>query len=347
VAGWSVARRAAELVVAPVLNFNPDAVAVAVNAGAGGILFLGGNPPPSDLAGQLQAGLGRAAPGLAPLVMADEEGGGIQRLAGAVASFPWARDLAATRTPAQVEAMAAGVGQQMRQVGVNVDLAPVLDIDGGAGPNAVDADGSRSFSPDPAVAGRYGLAFLQGLRAAGVLPVVKHFPGLGSTVGNTDYGPARTLPIATLRAGGLKPFQAAIAAGAPAVMVANASVPGLTNLPASLSSNAINGLLRQTLGFHGLVLTDSLSAGAITAAGYDLPRAAATSIGAGADLILFGSTLTPAETRLLSPPNVDTTIRQIVAAIVGAAASGTLPMSRIDDAVLHVLAAKGVDLCAR
>ena len=320
---------------------------MAVDAGAGGILFLGGNAPPADLAAQLRTGLSRAAPGPAPLVMADEEGGGIQRLAGAVASLPWARDLAATRTPGQVEALAAGVGEQMRQVGVNVDLAPVLDIDGGAGPNAIDADGSRSFSPDPAVAARYGVAFLQGLRAGGVLPVVKHFPGLGSTVGNTDYGAARTLPLATLRAGGLEPFRAAIAAGAPAVMVANAAVPGLTDLPASLSSNAINGLLRQTLGFAGLVLTDSLSAGAITAAGYDLPRAAATAIGAGADLILFGSTLTPAQTLLLSPQNVGSTIRQIVAAIVGAVASGTLPIRRIDDAVLHVLAAQGVDLCAR
>src|SRR5262249_28158003 len=135
-----------------------------------------------------------------------------------------------------------------------------VDVDGGAGPSATNPDGSRSFSADPAVAAQYGVAFLQGLRAGGVLPVVKHFPGLGGSSGNTDVGPAQTLPLAALRTAGLPPFEAAIRAGAPAVMIANATVPGLTNLPASLSSNAIDGLLRHDLGFGGLVLTDSLSA---------------------------------------------------------------------------------------
>jgi beta-N-acetylhexosaminidase len=278
--------------------------------------------------------------------MADEEGGGVQRLAGAVASLPWARDLAQTTTPSGVEALTAQIGRQMKQLGVGMDLAPVLDVDGRAGPSATNPDGSRSFSADPAVAAQYGVAFLQGLRAGGVVPVVKHFPGLGSS-GNTDVGPAQTLPIAALRTAGLPPFQAAIRAGAPAVMVANATVPGLTNLPASLSPDVIDGLLRRDLGFGGLVLTDSLSAGAITQAGYDLPRAATSAIGAGADLILFGSTLTPAETEKLSPTNVDRSINEIVSAIGTAVGSGALPESRLNDAVGHVLAAKGIDLCAR
>ena len=130
-------------------------------------------------------------------------------------------------------------------------------------------------------------------------------------------------------------------------MVANATVPGLTNLPASLSPDAIDGLLRHDLGFGGLVLTDSLSAGAITHAGYDLPHAATSAIGAGADMILFGSTLTPAETELLTPANVDRSVNEIVATIVTAVASGALPESRLDSAAGHVLTAKGIDLCAR
>jgi beta-N-acetylhexosaminidase len=346
IAGWSITHRAAQLVVAPVLNFNPDDIAVAVRDNAGGILFLGNAPPPQNLAAQLSAARARSAPGPAPFVMADQEGGGIQRLAGAVASLPWPRDLARTATPDQVKALTAQVGRQMKQLGVDVDLAPVLDVDGGPGPSATNPDGSRSFSADPAVAARYGVAFLQGLWTGGVLPVVKHFPGLGDSSGNTDVAAAHTLPLTTLRTAGLPPFEAAITAGAPAVMIANATVPGLTNLPAALSPEAINGLLRHDLGFGGLVLTDSLSAGAITQAGYDVPHAAVSAIGAGADMILFGSTLTPADAGQLASPNLDRSINQIVATIAGAVGSGTLPAGRLDSAVGHVLTAKGVDLCA-
>ncbi len=182
-------------------------------------------------------------------------------------------------------------------------------------------------------------------KTAGVVPVVKHFPGLGGASGNTDYGPATTQPLSDLKTTGLIPFQAAIAAGAPAVMVANAIVPGLTSLPASLSPAAINGLLRHDLGFSGLVLTDSLSAGAITQAGYQLPEAAVAAISSGADMILFGSTLTVAETKLLAPSAVAATIGHIVDAIVAATSKGTVSVSRLDDAVSHILAAKHVQLC--
>jgi beta-N-acetylhexosaminidase len=277
--------------------------------------------------------------------MADEEGGGIQRLAGAVPSFPWARQVAATVTVEQTRQMGQSTGSSMRRIGVTVNLAPVLDVDGGDGPNSTDADGQRSYSPDPAVAARYGLAFAAGLRAAGVLPVVKHFPGLGGTVGNTDVGPGATPPLTTLRRAGLLPFQSAIAAGTPAVMVANASVPGLSTLPASLSSAAITGLLRGELGFSGLVVTDSLSAGAVSAAGYDVPHAAVAAIEAGSDLILFGSTLTEAQTALLSPANVARSMQAIQDALVSAVQSGALPVKRLNDAVGHVLAAAGTNLC--
>jgi beta-N-acetylhexosaminidase len=342
---WPVAQRAAQLVVAPVLNFDISAVRVAVNAGVGGILFLGGNPPPPDLAAQLGAALAASSPRPPPAVMADEEGGDIQRLAGAVPSLPWARDMAQSLSPSQVQTLATSVGRAMRQLGVDIDLAPVVDLDARPGPSATNPDGLRSFSADPAIASRYALAFLRGLQAGGVLPVVKHFPGLGGASGNTDYGPATTPPLAELQTAGLVPFRAAIAAGAPAVMVSNAIVPGLTTLPASLSPAAVSGLLRHTLGFQGLVLTDSLSAGAITQAGYDLPHAAAAAIEAGSDMILFGSTLTPAETLLLSPVNVAASIGQIVAAIVAATTMGALPTARLDNAVQHVLAAKHVNLC--
>lgn len=342
---WPVARRAAQLVVAPVLNFNAAAVRVASAAGVGGILLLGAAPTPADLAVELQASGASSGQGLEPVVMADQEGGGVQRLGGVVPSMPWPRTMAQTMTPAEVQTLATSVGSSMRGLGVDVNLAPVLDLDAGPGPSATDPDGLRSFSAVAATTARYGLAFIRGMEAAGVLPVVKHFPGLGGASGNTDYGEATTLPLATLQTTGLVPFRAAIAAGAPAVMVANASVPGLTDLPASLSPAVINGLLRHDLGFSGLVLTDSLSAGAISQAGFSLPEAAVAAIGAGADMVLFGSTLNQAQTLLLSPSNLSATISLIVGAIGTATANGTISVARLDTAVLHVLAVKHVQLC--
>jgi beta-N-acetylhexosaminidase len=339
--GWPVSRRAAQLIVAPVLNFSQATINAARSAGAGGILVLGSAAPPANLAAQLAA----AAPGVTLLAMADQEGGGVQRLGPPVPAMPWPRVMAETMTPSEVQALATSVGSSMRGLGVDVNLAPVLDLDAGPGPSVTNPDGLRSFSAVPATASRYGVAFMHGMQAAGIVPVIKHFPGLGGASGNTDYGPATTQPLAALRTAGLIPFQAAIAAGAPAVMIANAAVPGLTNLPASLSPAVVNGLLRHDLGFDGLVLTDSLSAGAISQSGYQLPRAAVAAIGAGADMILFGSTLTPADVALLSPGNVSATINQIASAIATATANGTISTARLNAAVLHVLAVKHVRLC--
>jgi beta-N-acetylhexosaminidase len=132
----------------------------------------------------------------------------------------------------------------------------------------------------------------------------------------------------------LQPFETAITAGVPAVMVGNVSVPGLTGrLPASLSPAAITGLLRDQLGFHGLVLTDSLSALAVRDAGYRVPRAAARAIAAGADMVMFNS------------PDPGTTAHAIITSITAAVRSHRLPVSRLDDAVQHVLAAKHVSIC--
>jgi beta-N-acetylhexosaminidase len=344
-AAQSLAWRARQLVTLPVLNFQVSGLSSLIQQGVGGLLFRGPNPPPNDLAAQLRSAANTNNPALAPLVTADVEGGGIQRLPGLVQNFPWPRDLAASQTPAQVQQLATNVGNQMKAAGVNVDLAPVVDLDDRPGPSQSNPDGQRSFSIDPNTASDYGIAFMKGLQQAGVLPVLKHFPGLGGSTENTDDGPAATKPLADLKAAGLKPFIAAIAAGAPAVMASNAYTPGLSTKPASVSADTIQGLLRDQLGFDGLVVTDSLSAGALTAAGYDVPKATVAAIGAGADLVLFGSTLTPAATAQLSPANVGTSLNAIVTALTTAVQNGSLPESRVDDAVTHVLQAKGVALC--
>jgi beta-N-acetylhexosaminidase len=222
----------------------------------------------------------------------------------------------------------------MLQQGVTMDLAPIVDVDGGDGPNATDADGARSFSADPSVATSDGLAFAEGLAAAGVIPVVKHFPGLGGASGNTDDGPAATLPYSTLITAGLLPFIAAVNAGLPTVMVSNASVSGWPGGLASLSWPAIEDLLVDQLHFQGLILTGSLSAGAITDLGISVPQATVDAIAAGADMMMFTSS---------DPASVMASIEAAMDHVVG---DSVVSQARLIDAVSHVLTAKGVDLCS-
>ena len=330
---WSTARRAAQLVVAPAQENDVLAARPMVEAGVGGLLLFG-SAAPADLPRQLAALHQHALGGLPPLVMTDEEGGEIQRMANLVGNLPWPRTMAATMTPGQVRALAAQVGRRMRAAGITMDLAPVLDLSDSPGPNATYPDGPRSFSVHPAVATGYGVAFAHGLQDGGVIPVVKHFPGLGQASANTDFGRATDPPLRTLKAGALLPFEAAIKHGLPAVMVGEVSVPGLTHgQPATLSSAAITGLLRGQLGFHGLVLTDSLSGAAIQQAGYDIPQAAVRAIEAGADMVTFDTSNPPATTN------------EVISHLVSAVHAGQLPVARLDSAVQHVLQVKGRRVC--
>ncbi len=207
-----------------------------------------------------------------------------------------------------------------------------MDVDGGPGPSNTNPDGTRSFSADPAVAAKDGLAFAKGLIQGGITPVVKHFPGLGGATGNTDVMSASTPPLSTLLTVGLVPFRAAIAAGLPAVMISNASVPGITAKPASLSKAAVS-YLRNVMGFKGTIITDSLSAQSISNLGLSVPQAAVESIGSGTDLVLY-NTLNPA-----------LTFKQTVDALVAAVSDGTLARRTLLDAVESDLSFKGVDLC--
>ena len=334
-AGWPLRRLAEQTVVVPVDENDVAAVRDEVAAGAGGVILFGSSAP-TDLGSQLARLLKAAPGGVAPLVMTDEEGGAVQRMANLVGSIPSARTMGATMTPRQIRRLAHRAGLRMRAAGVTMDLAPVLDLDGRPGPSATNPDGTRSFSPHRRVASRAGLAFAAGLRRAGVVPVVKHFPGLGGATANTDLAPAETRPWSRLRHRGLLPFVAAVRAGIPAVMVANASVPGLTRLPASLSRAVIGRVLRHRLGFSGLVMTDALSAVAVRDAGFGVPRASVQALRAGADMVLYGA----------APDRVGPLTRRTVQSMVSAVRTRHLTRRRLQAAALHVLRVKHADLCA-
>jgi beta-N-acetylhexosaminidase len=334
VSTWPVRRVAAQTVVVPVNENHVGAVATEVASGVGGVILFGSSAPP-DLGTDLARLLRRALGGIAPVVMTDEEGGKVQRMANLVGWMPSARKMARTMTTAQVYGLAHRVGGRMADARVTMNLAPVLDLDDRPGPSATNPDGTRSYSTQPAVARAYGLAFARGMRDAGVVPVVKHFPGLGYATTNPDYGPAWTLPWSELEQQGLRPFRAAIDAGVPAVVVTTARVPGLTRLPATLSWRVVHRELRSRLGFHGLVLTDTLSGGAVSGAGYTVPRAAVRALSVGADMVLFNA----------APADVAVITDRIIRAIVRAVANGDLRLPRLRAAAVHVLEAKHAHVC--
>jgi beta-N-acetylhexosaminidase len=222
-------------------------------------------------------------PGLrAPLlVMIDQEGGLVKRLAGppAVSAAAMGR-----LPPGAVRAAGLATGRLLRSVGVNVNLAPVADV--GRPGSAIAAQG-RSFGSDPARVAARASAFAAGLAAAGVAAAPKHFPGLGAAPRSTDDEVVRiALPRSTLRAVDERPFAALTRTGVPLMMMSTAVYPSLDRRPAALSRRIVQGELRGRLGFRGVTITDALDTPALAPAGGPA-EAAVVAAAAGSDLVLM------------------------------------------------------------
>ncbi|WP_419841527.1 glycoside hydrolase family 3 N-terminal domain-containing protein [Candidatus Poriferisodalis sp.] len=262
--------------------------------------------------------------GRVPLLFAvDEEGGRVQRLAEVLGRLPSAAAQTAM-PPSEVADRAAKHARKMSELGFTMNFAPVIDVGAGEG------IGDRSFGDDPATVAEYGTATVEGLSAGGIVPVVKHFPGHGAASADTHDRAAATASLEDLRRRDLIPFAAVIGATDAAVMVGHLTVPGLTGgLPASLSPAAIDGVLRGDLGHSGLVVTDSLTMGAIRAR-WTVNEAAVLAIVAGADVALVGGVEDAAAA---------------FAALEAAVDAGRLSLERLDDAATNVLRAKGVYAC--
>ena len=259
---------------------------------AAGVIFFAGNiSSPAQLAtvaGELQrADASRRNPVRAPLLlMIDQEGGIVRRL-------PGPPDLSEKQigqaADAAVQARLAGSGAAatLLSAGLNVNLAPVLDVYRAAG-DFIDQYG-RSYSQDPGQVARLGADFIRAQQVWGVAAAAKHFPGLGAAARgqDTDVRPVTlTVPAATLRQVDERPYRAAIAAGVRLVMVSWAIYPALDPYrPAGLSPLVVQGELRQRLGFHGVTVTDALEAGALRPYGTIANRAQLAAV-AGMDLLL-------------------------------------------------------------
>jgi beta-N-acetylhexosaminidase len=247
----------------------------------GGVLLLGNGWLTHARAASVTRELQTAActRGEPLLIAVDQEGGIVRRLAWA----PPTEAPAEMATPAIARRQAAGAATALRSVGIDVDLAPVADT-----PASVTSFlGSRAFSRSSSQNARMTAAFVRGLQADGVAATAKHFPGLGLAGGNTDDGRVVIGSAAWKLRQGLTPFRSAIRAGVRLVMISTAIYPALdpSRRPAAFSSRIATGLLRRSLGFRGVTITDSLTAPAAQA----IPHAAAQAVLAGSDLLIFGS----------------------------------------------------------
>jgi beta-N-acetylhexosaminidase len=226
--------------------------------------------------------LALAASGYPLFVAIDQEGGPVQRLRLPFPEMPSARRFGLSEDPAAVTASARGVAAELRALGITINLAPVLDV-----PRNQDCPlWERAYSTDPELVARYGLAAVQGYQTGGVLPVVKHFPGLGATCLDSHLDLPTAVQGPDQREIDLLPFRRAVAAGIPGVMCAHVLVPEWDALPASLSRMATTTILRQQMGFSGLTFTDDLEMGAITRQ-WPVPEAAALAVAAGHDVLLI------------------------------------------------------------
>ncbi len=296
-----------------------DARAVVADQHVGGIMI--GSWTDKSMLGAPLADIAANAGPLSLAVSVDEEGGRVSRLAGVIGSQPSARELAQTKTPDEVYGIALERGRAMRGLGITVDFAPVVDLT-----QQSAAIGDRSFGDDPETVTEYAGAYARGLRDAGVLPVLKHFPGHGRAAGDSHTGAVSTPPLADLQNDDLVPYRTLTKQPPVAVMVGHMQVPGLTGgEQASLSPAAYN-LLRTEFGFGGLVYTDDLSSMAAINQQYGVAAAVLKSLQAGADVALW---ITTAEV-----PAVLDRLEQAVAA-------GELSPAAVDASVQRVAAAKG------
>jgi len=269
----------------------PSALLDQISAGqAAGVIFFGGNISSeaqiASVVGQLVQAQ-QQSPVAAPLLlMTDQEGGLVRRLPGAPVMSE--KQIGQSANPAAAASQAGtGAGQNLAGVGMNVNLAPVLDVFYKSG-NFIDQY-QRSYSNQASVVTSCGQAFITAQQQTGVAATAKHFPGLGSATKsqNTDAGPVTlTVSLAGLRAKDEAPYPAAIAAGVKLIMASWAVYPALDKTyPAGLSSAVIQGELRGRLGYQGVTITDAIEAGALGAFG-SYGQRAVLAAQAGMDLLL-------------------------------------------------------------
>ncbi|MBN1202363.1 MAG: glycoside hydrolase family 3 protein [Anaerolineae bacterium] len=282
----------------------------------------------TELTNRLQTYAQDTGPDVPLLIAVDQEGGRVTRLDDGFTFFPSVLMLGATANHDTAMQVGYAMGQEMAAVGINMNLAPVADLQTPAqARNPGNVLYRRTLSADPALTGRLAGALIVGMRGAGVIGVLKHFPGHGAATLDSHTGlPEVSLSRAEVEQTALAAFETAISYGsAPAVMFGHLYYPALDSIrrPASLSPVVMN-VLRNDLAFDGVAISDAMDMGAISD-DYTMSGAIIESINAGMDLIAFG-------------PHVSAGDQQVVyAAVLRAVQTGQIPLARLDEAVERAL----------
>lgn len=288
----------------------------------GGFIFYGNNIESTHQAWSLFSDMKKANAGASlPLFLsADQEGGRVSRMPKDIPAFPASRDVGLTQSKPVAFRTGSTLGETMRAFGLNMNFAPVLDVNSNPSNPVI---GDRSFGSTVQTVSGIGIEEMKGIQSSGVIPVVKHFPGHGDTsVDSHKELPVVNHDLSRLRQIEFAPFAEAVRQGADAVMAAHLLVPKLDpEAPASLSRVIIQDYLRGELGFQGVVVTDDMTMGAI-AKSMSIEAAAVKAVQAGADIVLVG--------------HDDAKQQAVLNALKQAVRDGIVTSQSIDDSVYRI-----------
>ena len=302
----------------------PEDYARLLAEGLGGICLFGSNIAAATIPEVRVLTDAVRAAGPHAVICTDEEGGDVTRLHATTGSpVLGAAALGAVGSLALTRATGAAVAADLVAAGIDLDLGPIADVNSNPDNPVI---GTRSFAAEPQRAADQVIAWVEGLQGAGVGACVKHFPGHGDTGEDSHLAlPVLDAPVEVIAARELVPFEAAVKSGTAAVMTSHIVVPALDpELPGTLSAPVL-ALLRERLGFEGVIVSDALDmAGASASRG--IPPAAVLSLVAGADFLCIG------------PDKPAALIREIQAAVLAAVADGRLARHRLEEAVRRIAA---------
>ena len=286
----------------------------------GGVMLFGQNIVSEEQLRNLTAELKKGA-GLIPLFIGvDEEGGNLSRVANKL-GYPLAPspgEIGHTGDETLARAAGTQIAAYLTPLGINMTFAPSADTF-----TDLNAPGVQSYGSDPALVSRMALAMAEGLKSGGVAPCWTHFPGHGEKTGTTLSNLSVRRLLEEMRALEFVPFRDAISAGADMILVSHAIVRTVgDDMPGSVSSQVIKGILRRELGFEGAVVTDSLRMSAITG-NYKKGQESVAALKAGADILLL-------------PPDADAAFRAVKQAV----RTGEITMARVEDSVARILMVK-------
>lgn len=284
----------------------------------------------TSLTGQLQKTI-RNVTQIPAFIGIDQEGGMVNRVREGVTIFPSPMAIAAGRHE-NLYSLAWSMADELSGMGFNMNFAPVLDVNSNPNNPVIHL---RAYGDDPQAAANFASIWIKGLQEGGMVSVAKHFPGHGDTSEDSHFAlPKVNKTLDELKAMELIPFEAAIHSGVSAIMTSHILFPKIEKekIPATLSKTIVTDLLKDELGYNGIVISDSLQMDAIQAH-YGMAEAAVKAIQAGVDMLILG------DGKVLQPDSEDVQT-PVIEALIEAVGQGTITAERLDDAVLSILRIK-------